>query len=41
MESIGQFDTSKGILFTWLLTISRNTALDYLRKRSRVSLVEI
>lgn len=40
-KNIGLYDASKGSLFTWLLTISRNTALDYLRKRGRVPLVEI
>lgn len=40
-KNLDQFDPSKGRLFTWLLTISRNTALDYLRKRGTSPLVEI
>jgi RNA polymerase sigma-70 factor, ECF subfamily len=40
-RNIGQYDSSKGRLFTWLLTICRNTALDYLRKHGRLPLTEI
>ncbi|UTI85862.1 sigma-70 family RNA polymerase sigma factor [Mammaliicoccus sciuri] len=28
-----QFDSSKGKMSTWLITISRNLAIDYIRKR--------
>lgn len=31
--NMGGYDAGKGRLFTWLLNIARNTALDYLRKR--------
>lgn len=30
-KNIGQYDASKGRLFTWLLNIARNTALNFLR----------
>ncbi len=30
----GQYDPSKGKLFTWMLNIVRNTAIDYLRSKA-------
>lgn len=30
-----QYDSSKGRLFTWLLTIVRNQSIDYIRKKER------
>ncbi len=40
-RGIRQYDSSKGRLFTWLLTICRNTALDYLRKCGKLPTIEI
>lgn len=40
-RSISQYESGKGRLFTWLLTICRNTALDFLRKRGKLPTVEI
>ena len=40
-RGIWKYDSSKGRLFTWLLTICRNTALDCLRKRGKFPTVEI
>jgi RNA polymerase sigma-70 factor, ECF subfamily len=40
-RSIRQYESGKGRLFTWLLTICRNTALDYLRKRGKLPAAEI
>jgi RNA polymerase sigma factor (sigma-70 family) len=33
-KSIGKYDPQKGRLFTWMLNISRNTAIDVLRSKS-------
>lgn len=33
-KNIEQFDESKGSLFTWMLNITRNTCIDYLRSRN-------
>ncbi len=33
-KQIGAYDESKGRLFTWMLTIARNAAIDMLRSRS-------
>jgi RNA polymerase sigma factor (sigma-70 family) len=30
----GQYDVSKGRLYTWMLNIARNTAIDYVRSKS-------
>src|SRR3954469_1283814 len=32
-KNIDKYDSSKGSLFTWMLQISRNTCIDYLRTR--------
>ncbi len=32
-KNIGQYNEEKGKIFTWLLSITRNTAIDYLRSR--------
>ncbi len=34
-KNIQSYDTSKGTLFTWMLNISRNHAIDMLRKKNR------
>ena len=34
-KNIDKYDPSKGSLFTWMLQISRNTCIDYLRTRGR------
>ncbi|RQO32231.1 RNA polymerase subunit sigma-70 [Taibaiella sp. KBW10] len=33
-KNIGQYDVSKGRLYTWMINISRNTAIDYLKSKS-------
>lgn len=33
-ENASSYDASKGRLFTWLLNIARNSAIDYLRSKS-------
>jgi RNA polymerase sigma-70 factor (ECF subfamily) len=33
-KNIGGYDSNKGRLFTWLLNIARNTAIDYTRLKS-------
>lgn len=38
---IHRYDAGKGRLFTWLVTICRNTALNYLRSRENFKKVEI
>lgn len=34
-KNINQFDPAKGALFTWMLNIARNQAIDYLRSPTR------
>lgn len=38
---IHRYDSTKGRLFTWLITICRNTALNYLRSRENFLKIEI
>lgn len=38
---IHRYDSNKGRLFTWLVTICRNTALNFLRSRQHISKTEI
>lgn len=38
---IGRYDSTKGRLYTWLVTISRNTALNFLRSRENIRKIEI
>ena len=33
-KNIGQYDASKGRLYTWMLNISRNTAIDYVKSKA-------
>lgn len=33
-NSIGQYDKVKGRLYTWMINIARNTALDYIKSKS-------
>ncbi|UUV22796.1 MULTISPECIES: RNA polymerase sigma factor [unclassified Flavobacterium] len=33
-NGIGQYDESKGRLYTWMINIARNTAIDYLKSKS-------
>ena len=33
-KNIGSYDDSKGKLFTWMLNIARNTAIDHLRSKA-------
>ena len=40
-KNIHRYDGSKGRLFTWLITICRNTALNFLRSRENISKIEI
>jgi RNA polymerase sigma-70 factor (ECF subfamily) len=40
-KNIHRYDIAKGRLFTWLVTICRNTALNFLRSRENISKVEI
>jgi RNA polymerase sigma-70 factor (ECF subfamily) len=40
-KNIDNYDKSKGTLFTWMLNISRNTAIDKLRSLRRVSIQSI
>lgn len=40
-KNIDNYDTSKGTLFTWMLNIARNTAIDKLRSIKRVSIQSI
>lgn len=35
-KNINQYDSSKGRLFTWLITICRNTALNFLRSHENM-----
>lgn len=39
--NIHRYDVAKGRLFTWLITICRNTALNFLRSRENISKIEI
>ena len=36
-KNIHQYDSNKGRLFTWIITICRNTALNYLRSHENIS----
>lgn len=36
-NSIGQYDASKGRLFTWMSRLVRNTAIDHLRSRGEIN----
>lgn len=36
-KSIGQYDVSKGRLFTWMSKLARNTAIDQLRSRGQLN----
>lgn len=38
---IHRYDNTKGRLYTWLVTICRNTALNYLRSTEKIQVVEI
>jgi RNA polymerase sigma-70 factor, ECF subfamily len=40
-KNIHRYDPAKGRLFTWLITICRNTALNFLRSRENIIKVEI
>ncbi|WP_246938864.1 RNA polymerase sigma factor [Bacillus pinisoli] len=40
-RGLGQYDESKGKFSSWLLTMTRNTAIDLLRKRKRENVVEL
>lgn len=40
-KNIDSFNVEKGTLFTWMLNISRNTAIDFLRKTKKESNSEI
>ncbi|GAB3901350.1 sigma-70 family RNA polymerase sigma factor [Larkinella knui] len=40
-KNIHRHDPNKGRLFTWLLNVTRNTALDYLRSRNKAPHVEL
>ena len=40
-KNIHRHDPAKGRLFTWLLNVTRNTALDYLRANKKAPQVEI
>lgn len=40
-KSIESYDAEKGRLFTWMLNIARNTALNHLRSVKNIELVEI
>lgn len=40
-RGIGAYDDSKGKFSSWLLTITRHTAIDLLRKRKRETTVEL
>jgi RNA polymerase sigma-70 factor (ECF subfamily) len=36
-NSIGQYDASRGRLFTWMSRLARNTAIDHLRSRGEIN----
>jgi RNA polymerase sigma-70 factor (ECF subfamily) len=40
-KNIHRYDAAKGRLFTWLLTICRNTAFNFLRSRENFTKIEI
>jgi RNA polymerase sigma-70 factor (ECF subfamily) len=40
-KNINQYDSNKGRLFTWLITICRNTALNFLRSHENIPKTEI
>lgn len=40
-KNIHRYDPAKGRLFTWLITICRNTALNFLRSRENITKIEI
>jgi RNA polymerase sigma-70 factor (ECF subfamily) len=40
-KNIHTYDAEKGRLFTWLVTICRNTALNYLRSHENIRKIEI
>ena len=40
-KNIGSYDAAKGRLFTWLVTICRNTALNYLRSHENIHKIAI
>jgi RNA polymerase sigma-70 factor, ECF subfamily len=40
-KNMHRYDMAKGRLFTWLVTICRNTALNFLRSRDNISKIEI
>lgn len=39
-KSIASYSNKKGTIFTWILNIARNTAIDYLRKNKKMVVVE-
>lgn len=40
-KSIHQYDAAKGRLFTWLVTICRNTAISHLRREGKKAVLQI
>lgn len=40
-KNIHSFDVSKGLFFTWILNINRNTAIDKYRKIAKTTLIPI
>jgi RNA polymerase sigma factor (sigma-70 family) len=40
-KKIGDYDTSKGSLYTWMMNISRNAAIDLYRKEKNVFNIDI
>jgi RNA polymerase sigma-70 factor (ECF subfamily) len=40
-KNIQKYDSAKGTIYTWMLNIARNTAIDKLRKIQREGVVEI
>lgn len=39
--NINKWDSSKSQLFTWMFSIARNTAIDYVRKQSKAQIVSV
>lgn len=37
-KSIGQYDSSKGKLFTWMANVAKNLAIDYVRSKAHLNL---
>ena len=37
-KSIGQYDSSKGRLFTWMANVAKNLAIDYVRSKAHLNL---